>query len=71
MRAFRRDPATIKIDYALKGPVPWTVQPPYPPGTVHIADTYEEMAVFCGQLSGGVIPDKPFLLIGQMTVAGA
>jgi phytoene dehydrogenase-like protein len=36
---------------------------------VHIADTYEEMAVFCGQLNGGVIPDKPFLLIGQMTTA--
>ena len=69
MRAFRRDPATIKIDYALNGPVPWTVQPQYPPGTVHIADTYEEMAVFCGQLSGGVIPDKPFLLIGQMTTS--
>ena len=67
MRAFRRDPATVKIDYALSGPVPWAEQPPYPPGTVHIADSYEELTTFYGQLSAGAIPDKPFLLIGQMS----
>jgi phytoene dehydrogenase-like protein len=69
MRAFRRDPATVKIDYALSGPVPWAEQPPYAPGTVHIADSYEELTTFYGQLSAGTIPDKPFLLIGQMTTA--
>ncbi|HKH55030.1 MAG TPA: NAD(P)/FAD-dependent oxidoreductase, partial [Propionibacteriaceae bacterium] len=69
MRAFRRDPATLKIDYALSGPVPWAEQPPYAPGTVHIADSYEELTTFYGQLSAGAIPDKPFLLIGQMTTA--
>jgi len=67
MRAFRRDPATIKVDYALSGPVPWAIQPPHSPGTVHIADSIEELATSFSQLSSGVIPDKPFLLIGQMT----
>ncbi len=67
MRAFRRDPGTIKVDYALNGPVPWAVQPPHAPGTVHIADSIDELATSSGQLSGGIIPDKPFLLIGQMT----
>jgi phytoene dehydrogenase-like protein len=69
MRAFRRDPATVKIDYALSGQVPWAEEPPYAPGTVHIADSYEELTTFYGQLNAGVIPDKPFLLIGQMTTA--
>jgi phytoene dehydrogenase-like protein len=69
MRAFRRDPATIKIDYALSGPVPWAIQPPYTPGTIHIADSCEELATSFAQLSGGAIPDKPFLLIGQMTTS--
>ena len=67
MRSFRRDPATFKIDYALSGPVPWAQPPPYAPGTVHIADSYEELTTFYGQLDAGTIPDQPFLLIGQMT----
>ena len=67
MRKFRRDPATFKIDFALSGPVPWTSSPPYPPGTVHIADSYDDMITYFGHLAAGVIPDRPFLLGGQMT----
>src|SRR4029453_7937854 len=60
MRAFRRAPATVKIDYALSGQVPWAEEPPYAPGTVHIADSYEELTTFYGQLNAGAIPDRPF-----------
>ena len=67
MRSFRRDPATFKIDYALSGPVPWASPPAYAPGTVHIADSYDDMITYFGHLAAGVIPDRPFLLIGQMT----
>jgi len=69
MAGFRRDPATFKIDYALNGPVPWRTQPPYAPGTVHISDSYEELVIAFAQLSAGSIPDRPFLLMGQMTTA--
>jgi len=69
MVEFRRDPATFKIDYALRGPVPWAVTPPYAPGTVHIADSYADMITYFGQLAAGTIPERPFLLIGQMTTA--
>jgi phytoene dehydrogenase-like protein len=67
MAGFRRDPATVKVDWALRAPVPWRTPPPYPPGTVHIADSYEELVISFAQLSAGSIPDKPFLLMGQMT----
>jgi phytoene dehydrogenase-like protein len=67
MKEFRRDPATFKIDYALRGPVPWAVPPPYPPGTVHIADSYADIITYFGQIAAGTIPARPFLLIGQMT----
>jgi phytoene dehydrogenase-like protein len=67
MAGFRRDPATIKVDWALSAPVPWRTPPPYAPGTVHIADSYEELVITFAQLSAGRIPDRPFLLIGQMT----
>ena len=67
MSAFRRDPATFKVDYALSGPVPWASTPAYPPGTVHIADSVADMIRYFAQLAGGSIPDRPFLLLGQMT----
>jgi phytoene dehydrogenase-like protein len=67
MAGFRRDPATFKVDWALSAPVPWRTPPPYAPGTVHIADSYEELVVAFAQLSAGTIPQRPFLLMGQMT----
>jgi phytoene dehydrogenase-like protein len=69
MAGFRRDPATFKVDWALSAPVPWGSPPPYAPGTVHVADSYEELVMTFAQLSAGSIPDRPFLLIGQMTTA--
>lgn len=69
MRRFQLDPATIKVDWALDGPVPWAAEPPVQPGTVHVADGIDEIAVTQAQISAGVIPDRPFLLMGQMTTA--
>ena len=69
MAGFRRDPGTVKVDYALSAPVPWRTPPPYAPGTVHISDSYEELVIGFAQLSTGSIPERPFLLIGQMTTA--
>jgi phytoene dehydrogenase-like protein len=67
MARFRRDPGTFKIDYALSAPVPWLTPPPYAPGTLHISDSYEELVTSFAQLSTGNIPERPFLLMGQMT----
>ena len=69
MASFRRDPGTFKVDYALSAPVPWRTPPPYAPGTVHISDSSEELVTTFAQLSSGSIPERPFLLMGQMTTA--
>jgi phytoene dehydrogenase-like protein len=69
MRSFRRDPATFKVDYALNGPVPWSSPPPHAPGTVHLADSVEDLLIGEAQLSAGAIPERPFLLVGQMTTS--
>ena len=69
MASFRRDPGPFKIDYALSSPVPWRTPPPYAPGTVHISDSTEELVTTFAQISVGSIPDRPFLLMGQMTTA--
>ena len=42
-RRFQLDPATIKVDWALSAPVPWASRPAVAPGTVHIADSLEEL----------------------------
>ena len=67
MRRFQRDPSTVKVDWALDGPVPWQSPPAYAPGTVHVADSLPDLSEAVGQISGGLVPARPFLLVGQMT----
>ena len=67
MRDFQLDPATVKVDWALDGPVPWAVTPAYAPGTVHVATSFEAIGEALGQVASGVVPRDPFLLAGQMT----
>ena len=67
MRSFQLDPSTVKVDWALSGPVPWASAPANAPGTVHVADSVTDMAEALGQVSAGVIPARPFMLAGQMT----
>ena len=69
MRMFQQDPSTVKVDWALSGPVPWAVAPPYAPGTVHVADSVAQLGESLGQVSAGLIPAEPFLLAGQMTTS--
>ena len=67
MRSFQLDPGTVKVDWALDGPIPWAVEPSYAPGTFHVADSVEDLAEALGQVSARAIPARPFMLAGQMT----
>jgi phytoene dehydrogenase-like protein len=69
MKNFELDPGTVKVDWALSGPVPWTGRPERAPGTVHVAASVEEMTQTLAQVASGVVPDRPFLLTGQMTTS--
>jgi phytoene dehydrogenase-like protein len=69
MRSFQLDPGTVKVDWALDGPVPWSTQPAYDAGTVHIADSVSQMGQALAQVTAGAVPADPFLLVGQMTTA--
>ena len=71
MRDFELDPGTVKVDWALTGPVPWAGAPAAAPGTVHVADSVDEMTQTLAQVASGVVPDRPFLLTGQMTTSDA
>jgi len=67
MRRFQLDPGTVKVDWALDDTVAWATAPPYAPGTVHVADSVEELGEANGQISAHLVPARPFLLVGQMT----
>ncbi|GAA1479156.1 NAD(P)/FAD-dependent oxidoreductase [Nocardioides aestuarii] len=71
MSRFRLDAATVKVDWALDGPVPWQSTPACSPGTVHVADSVEEMTLAWSQVAAGRVPEHPFLLAGQMTTSDA
>lgn len=66
---FEWDPGTVKVDWALDGPVPWSSTPAAAPGTVHIAESIDELATTGGQIASHTVPDRPFLLVGQMAAA--
>lgn len=69
LRRFSWDPGTVKVDWALSGPVPWRQQPAAVPGTVHIAESIDELALQGAEIASGLVPSRPFLLVGQMAAA--
>lgn len=71
MKHFQLDPGTVKVDWALSGPVPWASQPDFAPGTVHVADSVDQMSEALAQVSSRAIPAAPFVLAGQMTTSDA
>ena len=69
MADFEWDPGTIKVDWAMSGPVPWASKSPVDPGTVHLAESIDEIAQAQLEIKNEAVPARPFLLIGQMAVA--
>lgn len=67
LRHFELDPATVKVDWALSGPVPWETPPPVAPGSFHVGDSPEQMHEATSQVATGLVPAAPYLLAGQMT----
>ncbi|MFI8348450.1 phytoene desaturase family protein [Streptomyces sp. NPDC085596] len=69
MRRFQWDFATFKIDWALDSTIPWKAGAAAGAGTVHLADSVDDLTRFAAQIAMGLVPDRPFLLVGQMTTA--
>jgi phytoene dehydrogenase-like protein len=66
---FERGPGTVKVDWALAAPIPWRDTAVSGAGTVHLADSSRELTFTHAQLASGLVPDKPFVLLGQMTTS--
>lgn len=69
LQHFQYDAATVKVDWALSAPVPWTDSSVGDAATVHIGDSLDEMSEYAFHLTTRQVPAHPFLLVGQMGVA--
>lgn len=67
LRRYRQGPATLKIDWALDGPIPWSAPAARGAGTVHIGGGADEVLEATTVSSG--LPERPFMLLGQQSVA--
>jgi phytoene dehydrogenase-like protein len=66
LRRFRPGPATLKVDWALDGPIPWTAPEPREAGTVHVGG--DEAEVLEATSAHAALPERPFLLLGQQSL---
>lgn len=69
MHRFQWDFATVKVDWAISAPVPWTAPATAQAGTVHLSGGMDEMTEYCAQIAMGRVPGRPFVLMGQMAKA--
>ena len=68
-RRFQHGPAAFKLDLAVQDGVPWTAQACRLAGTVHVGGSATEIARAEADISRGVMPDRPFVLVGQQYLA--
>lgn len=69
LRKWRHGPGAFKIDLALSGPIPWLSEETRRSGTVHVGGTAAEIADAEAAVVAGRMPERPFVLVSQPTVA--
>jgi phytoene dehydrogenase-like protein len=69
LRRFRWDPDTVKVNWALSGPIPWTATEASRAGVVHLGGDLATISGASAAMAMGRTPQNPFLLLGQTTTA--
>jgi phytoene dehydrogenase-like protein len=69
LRRFDWDLPTVKVNWALDGPIPWRAEGANLAGTVHLGSDADGLALSSAALSLGRQPFDDFLLVGQMATA--
>jgi phytoene dehydrogenase-like protein len=67
LRRYRPGAATLKVDWALDGPIPWTFPEARHAGTVHVGGDESEVLESTAQALR--LPRRPFMLLGQQSIA--
>ncbi len=69
LERFQWDNPTLKLNWALSAPVPWTAAGAHGAGTVHLGVDAAGFVDFAADLSTHREPRTPFVLFGQMSTA--
>ncbi len=69
LERFRYGPGVCKVDWALSEPIPWRSTELAAAGTVHLGGAADELEASERAVHQGRIPDRPFVLLVQATVA--
>jgi phytoene dehydrogenase-like protein len=69
LRRFQWDAPTLKVDWALRGPIPWLAESARGAGTVHLGVDLDGLTRYAADLATRRVPENPFILLGQMTTA--
>lgn len=68
LERFQWDAGTVKVDWALSAPVPWSSEPARQAGTVHVADSLSDLSRWANDLANRTLSTRPFLLFGQQSM---
>jgi phytoene dehydrogenase-like protein len=69
LERYRYGAPTLKLDWALSAPIPWDAPEARQAGTVHVGGDGEAVQHAQAQQRAGLLPDAPFMLLGQQSVA--
>lgn len=67
LRQFAWDLPTVKLNYRLSEPMPWTAEQARGAGVVHVGRDVPGLVRWSAELEAGAIPEHPFALVGQMS----
>ena len=68
LKRFRYGPGVFKIDWALDAPIPFAAKECSQAGTIHLGNSFEEIALSEQLVSEGKHPDAPFVLLAQQSL---
>ncbi len=68
LRRFAWDQSVFKVDWTLNGPVPWSAPDARRAGTLHLVESVDALTESRAQIARGLIPDRPFVLVGQQSM---
>jgi phytoene dehydrogenase-like protein len=69
MQRFRRGFGTFKMDWALDARAPFSHEDAAQSAVVHAGDSLDDLARFTREVREGILPSRPYLVIGQQSIA--
>jgi phytoene dehydrogenase-like protein len=69
LQRFDYGTGSVKVDWALDGPVPWSDPDVSRAGTVHLCPSFDDLSRYAYELSTAQVPHDPFIVFGQMSTA--